>query len=122
MPKATKLEVETFLEQCRKIAPNSLEIVNTEKNNATRGKLGLNKQIIRDTLLGLTIEEYSDGPSGDRTRKGEVWIFGVTIENYEIYIKIKISKYNDPGDEIPTLVCLSFHIADFPQKYPHKSK
>jgi hypothetical protein len=122
LPKATKLEVETFLAQCRKIAPNSLEIINSEKNAATRRKLGLNKQIIRDTLLSLSVEGYSDGPSRDRTRKGEVWIFGVTIDNYEIYIKIKISKYNDPGNEIPTLVCLSFHIADFPQKYPHKSK
>jgi hypothetical protein len=71
-------------------------------------------------ILSLILENYAEGPLKDETRKGKVWLFGMFIENQEIYIKLKLSKYNDPGEEIPTLICLSFHLAEYPQKYPYK--
>ena len=120
MSNTTKSEIEEFLCDCKKRAKNSLEIVNTEKNRNTRTKLGLSKQNIKDIILGLTAENYSDGPLKDKSRSGAVWFFGVFIENQEIYIKMRLSKFNDPGNEIPTLVCLSFHFAERPQKYPYK--
>lgn len=56
------------------------------------------------------------GSSGPR--KGGVWVFGVNIEGYEVYVKI----HDLPSPNAPSFCCISFHESERGRKlkYPHK--
>ena len=45
---------------------------------------------------------------------GEMWVFGKDIRGREVYIKIMISGLSGQT------ICISFHIAESPMKYPFK--
>lgn len=63
----------------------------------------------------LVATDYSEGPVTDTLLKGsDMWIFGKKVKGLEIYIKITM------GHTGSKVMCLSFHIAEYPMKYPHK--
>lgn len=63
----------------------------------------------------LNIEDFSEGPIEEKMRGfSQMWIFGKTIKEKEVYIKISIGQLNYCA------VCISFHIAEHPMKYPLK--
>ena len=84
--------------------------------------LGYTHQNLKEEIRTLSIENYSRGPLPDRIYMGEMWEFGKIIAGREIYIKLQLSAYNDPGDLIETLFCISFHFAEFPMRYPYKQQ
>lgn len=45
---------------------------------------------------------------------GEMWVFGKDVKGREVYIKIMIS------DHCGQTICISFHLAESPMKYPFK--
>jgi len=121
MPTATRTQIKNFLNFCLLIAPDSFYLVHTDKNDKTIKELGFNYLIVREIILSLSVEDYSDGPCQDRIYKGDVWMFGVVIDNREIYIKLQLSSYNDPGEKKPTLFCISFHFAEQKISFPYKN-
>ncbi len=68
------------------------EIVPTLKNKQTRRKLKLTDEDVYDKLLELELCDYVSGPEDDRDRKGEfdIWKFGKSYRDKEMYIKIKV--------------------------------
>jgi hypothetical protein len=69
----------------------------------------------RKVIQNLKVEDYSEGPISDQNFVGsELWVFGKQLKNKEIYIKISMGLPNKKT------ICISFHIAEFPMKYPFK--
>ena len=63
------------------------------------------------------MEDYSEGPIIDTlNRIGEMWVFGKDVAEQEIYIKISLGYPNS------STICISFHVAELPMRYPHRTK
>ena len=80
--------------------------------------LGLTKENCRDEILTLTVNDYCEGPSPDKDKPGEVWVFGKNMGGTGIYIKLKLALVE--GQMIAK--CLSFHPAGYPLSFPFKEK
>ena len=64
----------------------------------------------------LSIEDFSEGPlPEDWHGSKEMWVFGKLINLKEVYIKICLGAPNS------NVICISFHIAEYPMKYPFRS-
>lgn len=84
------------------------------KCNETIKKLEYTRKNVEDVLLNLTDKHYSQGPLDDRDKPGtgDIYIFSVTIDSMEVYIKLKIHVTNG----LKIAKCISFHQAEFPMK------
>lgn len=72
----------------------------------------------REILLGLTPEDYMDGPKPeDQDSTKEVWEFGKKIDEHEIYIKLRVTPVKGKRNVYFALVW-SFHPAEFPIRNP----
>ena len=66
-------------------------------------------------VKNLQVEDYVEGPIIDVLNKeGEMWVFGKDVKGREVFIKITL------GYENGQTICISFHIAEYPMKYPFK--
>jgi hypothetical protein len=115
-----KLRAALFLKEFKKIITegSGLTVVNRKKNRKALIELGLTKRNRKNEILALSVEDYSRGPERDRDFGGKVFIFGIKINNEEVYIKLKISEVK--GEKFA--VCISFHRAEYPLIYPFKKK
>ncbi len=69
-----------------------------------------------EVIKNIEADDYSEGPITDELNNGtEMWVFGKDINGIEVYIKITMGGING------RTVCISFHRADYPMKYPFKS-
>lgn len=118
MSNASRLQVNTFLRKFKAIVTTGrgLDIIPRPINNETIIMLGLTRETVKNEILGLSVEDYCSGPEPDQDRPGEVWIFGKEINNYDIYIKLKIAVVN----QIQIAKCISFHEAQYSIKYTFK--
>jgi len=67
-------------------------------------------------LIHLITEDYSQGPLDEKMHGIlPMWVFGKEVKGKEVYIKISM------GLENTSAVCISFHIAEYPLKYPFKN-
>lgn len=107
-----------FLIEFKRIVTDErgLDIIPRPKNNQTILDLGLTKQNIRETILELAVMDYVRGPEADRDRQGEVWVFGKQVAQKEVYIKLKIAQVGTKR----IAKCISFHVAEYPLRYPNK--
>jgi len=63
----------------------------------------------------LSVENYYKGPKENyNPNTGELWEFGVEVKNKEVYVKISMGMQSKP------VICISFHVAEFPISYPFK--
>lgn len=113
----TKEDVQSFLNQFNA----KMEIFDIyfrddrEKNLQTLKELELIPTARKVIIENLLPEDYVQGPIIDELYNlGEMWVFGKDIKNREIYIKIQIGMANTQT------ICISFHIAEHPLKYPFK--
>ncbi len=85
------------------------------KNAQTLADLEL-RPIDRITILeALEIRDYSEGPIEEKLYGGtDMWVFGKTVKNKEVYIKITMGAINCG------VICISFHLAQHKMKYPLK--
>ncbi len=68
-------------------------------------------------LKNLLPEDYVEGPKEDVVYGGRsMWVFGKVLDKKEIYIKISMGEINK------CVVCISFHMAEYPLEYPFKQK
>lgn len=111
-----------FLMEFKGLAQHSLYVTNRPENTQCLMDLGLTFSDRLAAILALSVEDYSSGPEADRDRAGEVWIFGATISNVEIYIKLKIVAYEDCATkrQIKQAKCISFHPTHEPLIYPFR--
>ena len=120
MAKSNERDIGKFLEECRELLENNFFLWRRQENKETRIALGLTNADIKNIVRNLTVGDYSSGPEGDYNSTDLIWVFGVDIESREVYIKLLISEFNDPGERIKTLHCLSFHFAERGLNYPYK--
>jgi len=73
---------------------------------------------IKETLLGLSVEDYCEGPCQDRDQPGELWVFGKAIENKVVYIKLKLASFGP----LRIVRVVSFHFAEYTLEHPFEEK
>ena len=86
-----------------------------EKNMKTLAALGLLPEDVFQILAELTPQNYYRGPSTDynTNETDSIWEFGITLEEKEIYIKLKLT-----SDFVKDI---SFHFAEKEMNFPFKS-
>lgn len=89
-----------------------------QKNIDCLAELNYTMADVKSEILSLSVTDYCKGPIPDLEIKGDVWIFGKTISNKEIYIKLKL--WGDKHSK--SLRTLSFHPAENPLVYLFKEK
>ena len=110
---AARHQVVLFLSLMKAAASQRFVFTSRKKNLGTLALLGLSLADAKERVLGLTPEEYVDGPSPDDKRPGdEVWVFGLEIEKRKVYVKVCV--INEPQ----LCTCISFHEAEKPLSHP----
>ena len=87
------------------------------KNAETIAALEYDKTNICDTLLSLTVSDYSETLADlNEVTSPPLYVFGKTTETSEIYIKVKIRNRSNRQ-----VFCISFHFAQYPVTKPYRS-
>jgi len=82
-------------------------------------QLGFKYADIEETLLGLSVEDYCEGPCRDRDQPGELWVFGKEIEGKTVYIKLKLASFGTV-DSLRIVRVVSFHPAEYALDHPFR--
>lgn len=111
-----------LVEAKRLIAEGKCKLVKRKKNLDALANLGWGEKLLFEFICSeITTEEYIDGPRPDNDFPGEdVWIFGAEVEEKEYYVKLKIRRFENDNSDL--VLCISFHPADYPLKYPFKGR
>lgn len=87
------------------------------KNLQTLTVLEISPSARKAVLEKLTPQDYAQGPLEENLYGlREMWVFGKRHKGTEIYIKITMGF---PGTSV---ICISFHQAEYPIQYPFKTK
>ena len=85
------------------------------KNTITLLELEISYLKRLEIVESLCAEDYAEGPLDDTLHGIAVlWVFGKMHKELELYIKISLGPFNE------NVICISFHQAERPQKYPFK--
>jgi hypothetical protein len=113
----SKEEVESYLKEL-KVKMNILGILfldNRGKNQQSLHDLDISPNKRKEIIASLQTKDYSEGPLAEKMHGIlPMWVFGKEVNDREVYIKISM------GIENNRAVCISFHIAEYPMKYPYK--
>ena len=111
-----KEDVEQFLREFNEKMAFFNVIIKRERseNLQTMLDLELTDLTVREYLKKLTSEDFYKGPAKDNSGGSDLWEFGKTIKNKEVYIKISLGYLNKP------VICISFHYPLRTIKYPFK--
>lgn len=115
----TKEDVEQFLEELRgKLLIND-NIIFRPRDKNTQGLLDLDisANARLEIIKRLTYEDCFSGPNKDNLIPPlpDYYEFGVVVKRKTAYIKLSLGHY---GKKV---VCMSFHEAEYPIKYPLKN-
>ncbi|APY07088.1 toxin [Winogradskyella sp. J14-2] len=114
---ASKEQVKNFLKEF-KVNMSIWDILFLDdrgKNSQTLADLELMPNERKKILENLVIDDYCEGPLEETQYGGsEMWVFGRTLRGKEVYIKITL------GIENTSVICISFHIAEYPMEYQFK--
>lgn len=84
-----------------------------QKNLDTIGELGMTLADVESEILGLSVDDFCEGPLKDRQMPGDLWVFGKMISGREVYVKLKLSS----DERRPNVYVISFHFAGSPMRY-----
>lgn len=85
------------------------------KNTQTLIDLELRPNDRVEMLKNLAPDDYSEGPIPELLYGGsDMWIFGKSIGENEVYIKISLGY---PGASV---ICISFHVAEYKMNFPFR--
>jgi hypothetical protein len=88
-----------------------------EKNMNTLAELGITAKLRDEIVKQITVEDYYKGPDPNtQNNLGDMWVFGKTVNSKEVYIKVTLGITNQSA------ICISFHTAEHPIKYPYKKE
>ncbi|MCK9414912.1 MAG: toxin [Prolixibacteraceae bacterium] len=114
---ATKKEVEHFLSEFR-TKMRIFQIIfwdDRGKNAQTLLDLEISPGKRKEIIEKITIEDYSQGPLEEQmSGMAPMWIFGKSVKETEVYIKISMGRENSQT------ICISFHPAEYNMNYPFK--
>lgn len=86
------------------------------KNSQTLLLLEIPPTKRRQIVETITVEDYVEGPLSDTLYKiSDMWVFGKMVKSHAIYIKISLGRAGS------SVLCISFHLAERPLRYPFKS-
>ena len=86
-----------------------------EKNRMALIDLDISRLERLEVIKSIETEDYSEGPIPDELNLGtEMWVFGKDVNSIEVYIKITMGGFNN------RTICISFHRAERPMKYPFR--
>ncbi len=112
----TKQEVEKFLEDIKvRISTgvsNLLFLNGREKNAQALLDLDITPNMRVEIILSLKAEDFYRTEDGKYRDQYEMHSFGKLVKNNEVYIKISKTENG--------IICISFHISEFPIKYSFK--
>ncbi|WP_372723896.1 hypothetical protein [Novipirellula sp.] len=116
---ATRQEVSQFLsEVAAAILLGHVQWITRAETTQGLLDLGINQSIAHELIQNLTPDNYSTGPEPDRNCPGrDVWIFGVTVNSLEAYVKLALQKHNRKKTVVVAIVW-SFHPAKHKLIYP----
>ncbi len=111
-----KKEVEAFLKSFKQLSKMwGVLFLGRGKNLQTLASLEITPVFREKILYDLKATDYCEGPKDEDFYGGkEMWVFGTEVKNQEVYIKITL------GQPSTQTICISFHIAEHPMKYPLK--
>lgn len=114
----TLQEVARYLQDFKtKLSIFSVIFLDRDKNSTkTLLRLGISGDNRLACLHDLEPTDYVQGPvANQQPTDAPLWVFGRTIRHHEIYIKVTIGRPNN------SVLCISFHLAEYPLRYPLKS-
>lgn len=114
---ATREEVERFINNFQSKLKVFQIIFRDDrgKNTQALAELEISPTYRETVIKEIVVEDYSEGPIVDTLNKyGEMWVFGKDVKKQEVYIKIALGHPNS------STICISFHKAERPIKYPFK--
>lgn len=114
----TKNEVERFLDEFKTKMSYSNIIFWDYRGKNAQALLDLEILPIKrnEILKKLVVEDYSQGPLEEQMYGNlPMWVFGKEVKGTEVYIKITMGVANSNS------ICISFHPAEHPMKYPYKT-
>jgi hypothetical protein len=116
---ATIAEIEQFL-QGFKQKVEIFDIIFWDergKNTDSLAALDIIPSKRKEIIKTITVTDYSEGPITNLLNQlGDLWVFGKEVNGQEVYIKIC---YGLPNKQT---ICISFHVAEQPMKYPYKKE
>lgn len=113
---ATQRTVKAFLDRFKnKAQPNGIIFLNRAKNRNALLALDILPADRKHYIGLLGIRDYSKGPEHNHQGGADVWVFGKTIKEQEVYIKITLKGMDE------SCGCISFHLAEHPIDYPFKN-
>ena len=116
-PLPTLEAVERYLQEFKtKLNVFSVIFLDRDKNSTkTLLKLGISGDNRLACLRELEAPDYVQGPlANQQPTDAPLWVFGRTIRRHEIYIKVTLGRPNN------SVLCISFHLAEYPLRYPFK--
>jgi hypothetical protein len=110
-------DIQAYLSQLKaKLLVFGVVFRNRDKNLNAIAELEISPMQREDFIKELTFTDYCSGPNIDTDVPGrpDLYEFGIMINGKEVYIKLSMGLPNKPVD------CISFHLAEWPMKYPLK--
>ena len=117
-PPPSLQEVERYLQDFKtKLSIFSVIFLDRDKNSTkTLLKLGISGDNRLLCLRELEPTDFVQGPiPNQQPSEPALWVFGRTIRRHEIYIKVTLGRPNN------SVLCISFHLAEHPLRYPFKA-
>jgi hypothetical protein len=115
----TRTEVEQFLKELKEKLKvwGILYLDQRGKSQQTLQDLEITPKERTSTIEELEMTDYVDGPLDEKLHGlSEMWVFGKHVKSREIYIKISLGIRNS------NVICISFHISEYPLRYPFKKQ
>ena len=111
---ATKDEVSQYLKQLKSVLKvGDILFASRSVNIQTLLDLEMTPMQREAYIDKLVVNDYSEGPlENDQYGTSPMWVFGKTIKDKEIYIKITVTELK--------IICISFHTSQHPMNYPFK--
>lgn len=113
---AKKSDVEQFLNQFKvKLKVFDVVYIGRDKNSQALLDMEWVPAARTKVLENLEAEDYCEGPLEETFHGSEsMWVFGKEVSGNEIYIKIAMGQQNN------SVICISFHEAEYSLDYPFK--
>lgn len=111
-------EVQRFLDDFF-VKYRIFDILFTERKNPKNAQTMLLLEISpakrRQIIEQIIVDDYVEGPLTDTLYQiSDMWVFGKNFQGHQLYIKISMGRAN------ANTLCISFHIAEKPMRYPFK--
>lgn len=114
---STETEVASFLKDFKEKMKIWDVLFRDERGKNAQALVDLElRPIDRKAILeSLETKDYSEGPLEEKLYGGAyMWVFGKTIKNKEVYIKVTLGAVGS------NVICISFHLAQHKMYYPLK--